>query len=84
MTEPLHINTEGVVQVGELDTRLLREVKVAEDYRNARIAGATGAYTEVSHFAQSVIAGAGPYDDVRALHALLVWVADKIREETCD
>lgn len=74
------INTIGLESTGEFESRAMRETRVAEDYENARIAGAAQAFTEVGLFAKSRIAAAGPYDDTRALQDLEIWLADKIRE----
>lgn len=70
----------GLVLAGEVESRVMREARVEEDYNNAWIAGATAALEQVSMFAKSRIAAAGPYDDMRALQELELWVADKIRE----
>lgn len=74
------INTIGLESTGEFETRAMRETRTAEDYHNAWIAGATAALNQVSMFARERINMAGPYDDVRALHEMEAWVADKIRE----
>lgn len=70
----------GLVLAGEVETRLMREARVEEDYYNAKVAGAHEAYTAAMLFAQSRIDAAGPYDDVRALQEFLTWAADRIRE----
>lgn len=74
------INTIGLVSTGEFESRAMRETRTAEDYTNAWIAGATEALGQVNLFAANRIAMAQPYDDVRALEELQLWVADKIRE----
>lgn len=74
------INTIGLEATGEFESRAMRETRTAEDYTNAWVAGAAAALGQVSQFAQNRIAMAGPYDDVRALRDLELWVADKIRE----
>jgi hypothetical protein len=74
------INTIGLESTGEFETRAMRETRTAEDYSNAWIAGAATALDQVGMFAAERIAAAGPYDDIRALHELEAWVADKIRE----
>jgi hypothetical protein len=73
-------DSTGLVVAGELESRVLREARVEEDYRNAWVAGAHAALTQVSLFARSRIDAAGPYDDMRAMEELEAWVADKIRE----
>ena len=73
-------DSTGVLLTGEIESRVMREARVEEDYTNAWIAGAAAALTQVSQFADSHIAAAGPYDDTRALVTLKAWVADKIRE----
>lgn len=81
MTEPLeHLNTQGLVTAGEIESRAFRETRSAEDYRNAEIAGAVKAYAETSLWCQALIARAGPYDDTRFLQHQLIWLADQIRE----
>lgn len=74
------INTIGLVSTGEFETRAMRETRTEHDYTNAWIAGAQAALTQVNLFAANRIALAGPYDDMRALEELQLWVADKIRE----
>jgi hypothetical protein len=78
MTES--INTEGVVSVGEINTRLLREAKQAADYHNAEVAGAVRVLNEAAEFLNAQLSAAGPYDDTRTMRMLLVWIGDKIRE----
>ncbi len=73
------INTEGVQLVGEFVSRTMREVIVDPDYQNAKKYGAVAVLEEVIAFAQARIDAAGEYDDVRALHELKLWTADKIR-----
>ena len=73
-------DSTGVLLTGEIESRVMREARVEEDYTNAWIAGATAALTQVGQFAQARIEAAGPYDDIRALVELRSWVADKIRE----
>lgn len=75
-----HLNTEGVVLVGELTSRTLREAQAAEDYHNAGVSGQVLALSSTASWVADRIAAAGPYDDVRALGDLLVWIGDKIRE----
>ncbi len=72
-------DAEGLVLVGEVTTRTMREAISEPDYRNASIAGATAVLEEVILFAQARIDAAGPYDDVRLLEELKVYLADKIR-----
>jgi hypothetical protein len=73
------INTEGVVEVGEVQTRVLREARVEDDYRNANIAGGVAAYEATARWAQEHLAAAGPFDDTRTLQELLQWLGDRIR-----
>lgn len=75
-----NINTEGVAQIGEINTRALREVQVEDDYRNAQVAGAVRAYERTSIWVRERLSAAGPYDDTRPMMELLVWLGDKIRE----
>lgn len=74
------VDVDGVVKVGEVITRVYREALVADDYAQAGIAGATRAYESVAIFARERIAAAGPFDDMRAMEDLLIWIADRIRE----
>jgi hypothetical protein len=74
------VETDGVVGVGEVITRVYREALVEDDYTQAQITGATRAYETVALFARERIAAAGPYDDMRAMEDLVLWVADRIRE----
>lgn len=74
-----HFNVEGVVTAGEVETRVMREARVAYDFRNAFVAGQVRSLEETSLWVQEQISKAGPYDDTRALQALTTWVADKIR-----
>lgn len=74
------LNTEGVTQVGEVETRAMREARVEEDYTNASIAGAVRALEETAIFTRALIASLGRYDDPRQLQAMLIWIADKIRD----
>lgn len=76
----MNINTEGIVHVGEINTRAMREAQVAEDYHNAQVSGAVGVLTETALWVAGRIAASGPYDDTRALQELTVWIADRIRE----
>ncbi len=74
------INTEGVSRVGEIDTRVMREVRVEPDHRNANIAGKVKAFEDVGRFVQSLCDAAGPYDDTRSLLTIRTWLGDRIRE----
>jgi hypothetical protein len=74
------INTEGVVRVGELDTRVMREARVAEDHRNSLISGSVKAYRETDAFVESLQRSAGPYDDTRTMATIRTWLGDRIRE----
>lgn len=73
-------NTDGITHIGEVTSRTLREAIVEDDYTQSRIAGAVQMLTEVGEFVQGRIDAAGPYDDVRALRDLKVWLGDRIRE----
>jgi len=75
-----HLNTEGLVEVGELGTRLFREALVATDFRNAHIGGAVDAYTATAFFVRGKLEAAGPFDDTRTMRELLIWLGDRIRE----
>ena len=78
------INTEGVSQVGEINSRLMREAVVEPDFSNAWVSGAVQAYTETIAFADRQLAAAGPYDDVRALGQLILWCRDRIAQVTAN
>lgn len=75
-----HINTDGVVSVGEINTRLMREAITEPDHREAVRSGLSKAYRECAVYAQERIDGAGPYDDTRALKDMVTWLGDRIRE----
>lgn len=77
----MEINTDGIERVGELVIRNYRALddagpEVAEAIKASR----ARTLAEVSMWAWQQIEAAGPYDDVRALHALSTWIADRIRE----
>jgi hypothetical protein len=74
------INTEGLLQVGEVTSRVLRDAQVEVDFTNVWIESAAAAYLDCQVFAQERIDAAGPYDDTRALVELVTWLGDKIRE----
>jgi hypothetical protein len=74
-----NINTEGVVGVGEIVTRVFREAQVEDDYHNAWVAGAVRTCEEAALFVQGELAKAGPYDDTRTHLLLLQWLGDRIR-----
>jgi hypothetical protein len=78
MTEPL--NTAGLTQVGEVESRTMRESRVEEDYRNAFVAGGVTSLEATASFTRSLIGSLGRYDDPRQLNTLLTWIADRIRE----
>ena len=78
--QPEHLNTQGLIGIGEADTRVLRTAKVDEDYRNAVVAGAVWALRSVAEFANAQLQIAGPYDDTRAIETMISWTADRIRE----
>lgn len=80
MTEPETLPTDGVVGVGEVTTRVMREAITEPDFANARIAGAVDAYQKVILHAGELIRYARPYDDTRALTDLISWSNDRIRE----
>ena len=79
MTEE-HLNTEGVAQVGEIETRAMRETRTEADYHNATVAGAVMVLEATAMFIRGQIQALGRYDDPRQLQTTLVWIADKIRE----
>lgn len=74
-----HINTEGVQQVGELNTRLFREAMVEIDFDNAQRAARVQILSELELWAEEQLRSAHPYDDTRSLTNLQTWLADKIR-----
>lgn len=74
------INTDGVLLTGEYEVRVQRDAMVEDDHQNAWRAGAKWALEEVALFTASQRAVAGPYDDMRAVEDLDVWIADRIRE----
>jgi hypothetical protein len=78
MTE--HINTEGIVSVGEITTRVQREAIEEANYHNAYVAGAVTALQNTESWCREQIKMAGPYDDVRHLEYLTIWLTDRIRE----
>lgn len=80
MTEPETLPTEGVVEVGEITTRVMREAITEPDFTNIRIAGSTEAYQNVIRYAEEMILVALPYDDTRALTNLISWTNDRIQE----
>lgn len=80
MSDLEHLNTEGLAQVGEVETRAMKEARVAEDYNNALIAGKVGAFNETASFIRSVLGSLGRFDDPRGLNTVLVWISDKVRE----
>jgi hypothetical protein len=78
--EGLGVETEGVTQVGEIITRVMREAITEPDFANARAAAAGRAYHRVLAHSIELRALAGPYDDVRALESLESWLKDRIAE----
>jgi len=78
--EALGVETEGIVTLGEVITRVTREVQVSDDYHNAEVSGAAAAYGKMAFHIQEIINKSGPYDDVRALDEMKAWIADRIRE----
>jgi hypothetical protein len=74
------LNTEGLTQVGEFDTRVLRTASVDEDYHNAMVAGAVWAFNLMAQFCKAQLEISGPYDDTRPIEIMISWTADKIRE----
>lgn len=77
---PAGVETDGVVAVGEVITRVQREALIEPDYHNAWVAGANAMLQEFSRQVQERYNNAGPYDDIRALADLRLWIADRIRE----
>jgi hypothetical protein len=82
MTAPenLGVETEGLVQVGEVMTRVMREAITEPDFANARAAAESLAYHRVLAHSIELRALAGPYDDTRALASLESWLKDRIAE----
>jgi hypothetical protein len=74
------INTEGLVEVGEVTTRVMRDARLEFDFANAQNASRVNAFNEILVWTQEQILQAGPYDDTRHLKYLVVWLGDKIRE----
>lgn len=79
-SESLGVETEGLVQVGEVITRVMREAATQPDFDNAMAGAASRAYQQVLAHSMELRAIAGPYDDVRALVALESWLRDRISE----
>lgn len=75
-----HINSEGVVGIGEINTRVLREALVELEFENAKVAAKVETLNGVIKFAKEHIDKAGPYDDTRSMSELIVWAGDRIRE----
>ena len=75
-----HLNTEGVVKVGEVETRVLKEARAEFDLGPAIAHAKTEAYEEMAVWIRLRLASCGPYDDTRSLMGLLTWLADRIRE----
>lgn len=71
---------EGLVEVGEITTRVQREAISEPDFREAMKASEVKAYAACAVFATEIVATAGPYDDVRALRTMLTWLSDRVRE----
>lgn len=80
MSDDRELMNLGITEVGEVTTRVMREVQQEPDFVHARNAGATAALTEATLWVHARIAEAGPYDDMRAMHNMLTWIEDKIRE----
>jgi len=78
--QPQGVETEGLVQVGEVITRVMREAITEPDFANARAAASARAYHRVLNHLQELEALAGPYDDVRALRDMQSWTKDRIAE----
>lgn len=74
------VHNEGLVEVGEITTRVMREAVQEPDFIHARQAGATEALTECLLWVGERIREAGAYDDTRALQQMVTWLGDKIRE----
>ena len=74
-----HIDTTGVMSVGEINTRVQREAQVEADYRNAYVAGWTRAYERMILACEQRLAAARPYDDTRALSEMIVIARDEIK-----
>jgi hypothetical protein len=76
--QPQGVDVEGVVQTGEVITRVYREALVEDDYLQREIAAAAKAYRNTVEWAEDRLAAAGPYDDVRTLQDLVIWLGDRI------
>lgn len=74
------VNNEGLAEVGEITTRVMREAIQEPDFTHARQAGATDAYTICLAWVAERLRMAGEYDDTRELQNMVTWLGDKIRE----
>lgn len=72
------IDALGLVQVGEVTTRAMKEVVVEPDNRNAHIAGGVQALQSLIEEIMRRLQNAGPYDDTRQLMELITWARDQI------
>lgn len=75
-----HINSEGVVEVGEINTRVFREAITEVDFHNATVSGSVNAFGKTLEFSRRQLALAGPYDDTRPIKEMILWLGDRIRE----
>jgi hypothetical protein len=78
--EARRLAAEGLVRVGEVTTRVMREAIAEPDFREAMKASEVKAYAACAAFATEQVALAGPYDDTRALRVMLTWLSDRVRE----
>lgn len=74
------VNNEGLVEVGEITTRVMREAIQEPDFIHSYQSGATAALTDTLNWVADRIRVAGPYDDTRALQEMVTWLGDKIRD----
>lgn len=74
------INSEGVVGVGEVNTRVFREALTEPQFDQVKISGKVEAFLSAMEFAKERLALCGPYDDKRSLNEMIVWLGDRIRE----
>jgi hypothetical protein len=70
---------QGIEAVGEIPVVIRRGSEAQYDHAVAKCAGRREALQEVDAYVDSVLATAGPYDDIRSLQDLKVHLADMIR-----
>jgi hypothetical protein len=74
------VDALGLVGLGEVTTRVQREAITEPDFRNVWVAGQVESLEAVRAFANEVLASSRPYDDVRAIRTMLIWISDRVRE----